>query len=133
MYPRDTLLLKATVRRIDLTQRIIESNLRVAASADHLPWVRRGYVDAVAGLHVEFLESILDTVHSIACMHASYVSPSPYPSRFRRYPNGRVTRYFYLVTNYFKPTALLSGVWSVCGISLVALCPLTQRFEGPSR
>ncbi|KAM5544715.1 hypothetical protein V8D89_001613 [Ganoderma adspersum] len=59
MYPRDTLLLKATIICL----------------------------------------SVLDTVHSIACMHASY---------------------FYLVTNYFKPLALLSGVWSV-----QILAPLT--------
>ncbi|KAI1784893.1 hypothetical protein LXA43DRAFT_1100915 [Ganoderma leucocontextum] len=58
-YPRDTLLLKATIVCL----------------------------------------VILDAVHSIACMHASY---------------------FYLVTNYFNPLALLSGVWSV-----QLLAPLT--------
>ncbi|TBU27820.1 hypothetical protein BD311DRAFT_759734 [Dichomitus squalens] len=36
--------------------------------------------------------SILDTFHSIACMHASY---------------------HYLVNNYFRPQVLLVGVWSV--------------------
>ncbi|TBU27821.1 hypothetical protein BD311DRAFT_807461 [Dichomitus squalens] len=43
--------------------------------------------------------AVLDTTHSVACMHASY---------------------FYLVTNYFNPLALFSGIWSIR-----SLAPLT--------
>ncbi|TBU53314.1 hypothetical protein BD310DRAFT_830327 [Dichomitus squalens] len=45
------------------------------------------------------LLSVLDTTHSVACMHASY---------------------FYLVTSYFNPLALFSGIWSIR-----SLAPLT--------
>ncbi|TBU25233.1 hypothetical protein BD311DRAFT_700759 [Dichomitus squalens] len=43
--------------------------------------------------------AVLDTMHSVACMYTSY---------------------YYVVTNYFNPVALLSGVWSIR-----VLAPLT--------
>ncbi|KAM5541605.1 hypothetical protein V8D89_004795 [Ganoderma adspersum] len=52
---------------------------------------------------------ILETFHSILCMHISY---------------------FYLTTNYFNPKALQSGVWSIIllGVSTGAVIFLSQLF-----